>query len=288
MSNQELFDPRIPPFPLPEGIAAVDVLQVPAPFRLFWGGNLSAYRTDINACGRFDEAYNGWGLEDDDFAQQFRAHGRRLIFSPAAWGFHLPGRPQGWNHVAEWRRNFETFFRKFPTREIEAYSLYGSALLPVGIAKLDAITRQLKGIDTRGTIQRVCARLGPPRGRRACHFVAPPEAAESLGLTDALSPFGSWTDGHRANGRTHWWPLFGFKTPFANAEIDEFVVLVNVLMWLDRYLLTLVLSETARTAKRVVLCDDAEATSCVDGFPLTVLHEVLRTLRFADYSWITV
>jgi len=287
-SSHELSDPRMRSGSVPEGIDAVDVLQAPAPFRFFWGGNLSAYQSDIDACGRFDEAYDGWGLEDDDFAQQFRVGGRGMAFSPAAWAFHLPGNGNGWNQLAEWRQNFDTFFRKFTTREIEGYSVYGSALLPLGMARLEGFLGELRLIDTSATLARAAPRLGPPHGRRLCHFVVDTYVAQALHLTDALSPFGTLTETHRLDGRTHWWPLFGFRTPFADKEIDEVVILVEVVMWLDRYTLTLVLGETARIARRAVFCCGADTEVRAGGFPVKVLREILSTLNFASFTWMTV
>ncbi|HXO86758.1 MAG TPA: glycosyltransferase, partial [Gemmatimonadales bacterium] len=236
-SHPELADPRMGPASPADLADPVDVRDAPAPFRLFYGGNLSAYRSDIEACGRFDECYDGWGLEDDDFAQQFRVAGRGMAFSPGAWGFHMPGAGHDWNHLGFWRRNFETFFRKFTTREIEQYALYGGALLPLGMAHMESLLHRLRAIDTQGTAARVAGLLGPPRGRRLCHFVRDDTTAQALRLTDALQPFGPWTDTQREQSGTRWWPLVGIKTPFAGEEIDEVVVLVDVMMWLDHSLL---------------------------------------------------
>ncbi len=286
--NLELSDPRMRLGFLPDTSDPVDVLQAPAPFRFFWGGNLSAYRSDVDACGLFDEVYDGWGLEDDDFAQQFRVGGRGMAFSRGAWGFHLPGVAHGWDQLAAWRQNFDAFFRKFNTREIETYSLYGSDLLPIGTRRLEALLSVLRFIDTSATIERAGQHLGPPPGRRMCHFVLDSHMAAALRLTDALNPFGPLTETHRHDGRTHWWPFFGFRTPFADKEIDEVVLLVEVLMWLDRYMLTLVLSETARIARRVVFCCSADTEAQASSLPVRVLREILGTLRFASASWIKI
>lgn len=288
LNNHEFGDPRMGSYSIPHGLDALDVQQIPAPFRLFWGGNVSARRTDIDACGRFDETYDGWGLEDDDFAQQFRAGGRGMAFSPAAWGFHVPGSPHGWTEVAEWRRNFERFFRKFTTREIEGYALYGPAMLPLGMVRLEGLLGELRRVDTRQAVCKAALQLGPPRGRRACHFVTGCEVAQLLRLSDAFSPFGTPTETPHQDGPTRWWPIVGFKTPFTDKEIDEVVVLVDILIWLDRFMLTLVLSETARIAKRASFCCSAATKEQADGFPLEVLHEILNTLSFSRFSWINV
>ena len=287
-ASEEYADPRLPPNWPPDAGETLEVSRAPAPFRLFWGGNVSACRADIDACGRFDETYNGWGLEDDDFAQQFRVRGRGMVLSRSAWAFHMPGVPHDLTHVGQWRRNFETFFRKFATREIEGYGVYGSALLPIGLARLDGLLGELRRIDTGPAFAAVAARLGVSPGRRLAHLVADPRTAETLQLTDALSPFGDVTEPHRYERRTHWWPLVGLKTPFADHEIDEAVVSVDVMMWLDPYLLTLLLSETARIAKHVVFCTGPHAEVHAGGFPARTLREIANRLHFAGVTWMKV
>jgi glycosyltransferase involved in cell wall biosynthesis len=286
--NPELADPRIRRGLVPGGSDSVSVTDTPAPFRLFWGGNLSAFRSDIDACGCFDEAYEGWGLEDDDFAQQFRVRGRGLTFSAAAWAFHLPGLADRWSQLAQWWQNFETFFRKFSTREIESYSFYGSDLLPGGMRRLDGLASALKQVDISTTLQRARQHLSSPQGRRLGHLIADSDLAHALELTDALCPFGPPTTTHHYDGRTHWWPFVGLKTPFANQEIDEVIVLVEVLMWLDRYMLTLILGEAARVARSAVFVCSAEAETRGGGLPFRVFREITSALRFASASWINV
>jgi glycosyltransferase involved in cell wall biosynthesis len=282
---REVPDRRIAPGWFPHGDDAVDLRGVPAAFCLFWGGNLSAYRSDIDACGHFDEGYDGWGLEDDDFAQQFRVAGRGMVFSRAAWGFHARGASLDLDQLTAWRKNFETFFRKFTTLEVEAYALYGFDLLPSGMRRLELQLNLMRSIDPSGVIGKVRQRLGPPHRRRLCHFVRDPTIADALELTDALNPFGSPTETARHDGRTHWWPLFGFKTPFADQEIDEVVLLADALVWLDRYQLTLVLCETARIARRAVVVCSAETEGPGGPYALRELREILSTLRFDDLVW---
>jgi len=285
-ANRRLSDDRLQSRHIPKDEEVIDLRSVPAPFRFFWGGNLSAYRSDIDACGLFDETYRGWGMEDEDFAQQFRVGGRGMAFSRTAWGLHLPGAADAWSRLSEWWVNFDTFFRKFPTREIESYSLHTAGLIPLGMGRLDGLLLSIKSIDIRPAVQRAAEHLGAPVGRRLCHFVVTAEMASMLQLTDALSPFGPPTETARHDGRTHWWPLFGFKTPFADKEIEELVLMGDMLAWLDRYTLTLVLTEAARVAQRAIICCGADADSRAGGPPLRAFRDVVSTVNFGSLSWI--
>jgi glycosyl transferase family 2/glycosyl transferase family 7 (putative galactosyltransferase) len=285
-ANRQLSDDRLQSRHLPEDEELIDLRSVPAPFRFFWGGNLSAYRSDIDACGLFDETYRGWGMEDEDFAQQFRVRGRGLTFSRTAWGLHLPEQGEALSRSSDWRLNFDTFFRKFPTREIESYSLHTAGLIPLGMGRLDGLLPFFKSIDIRPAVQGAAEQLGAPVGRRLCHFVVSTGMAGTLQLTDALSPFGPPTETARHDGRTHWWPLFGFKTPFADKEIEELVLMGDVLAWLDRYTLTLILAEGARVAQRAIICCAPEADSRAGAPAIRALRDVVSTVNFGSISWI--
>jgi glycosyltransferase involved in cell wall biosynthesis len=285
--NPAFSDPRIQWGSVPDG-EVVDMLGLAAPFCFFWSGNVSAYRSDIDECGHFDETYDGWGMEDDDFAQQFRVKGRGMAFSRSAWGFHQ-SRPadnpdKGWQA----RQNFDKFFQKFSTREVETFSLYGPALLPLAAKELEGWLSHLRRIDIWTTLKRLSRHLGPVPGRRMCYFVLDQDVADVLQLTDALSPFGPPTQAYRFDGRTHWWPLIGFKTPFVEKEIDEAILLVEELMWCNRYMLTLLLAETARIAKRAVFYCSAESEARAEGFPVRALREVICTVNFSSVSWVTL
>ncbi len=280
-------DPRVASASI--GDAGVsDLSAQPAPFRWFWGGNLSAKREDIETSGRFDTRYEGWGIEDDDFAQQFRVAGRKLVFSRAAWSFHVSSPTDGWSKLAQWRRNFERFARKFPTREVEAYGLYGPELMTAGLASLENTLRILKQVELREIVTRASGRLGPVAGRRACFLVPDKTHADALALTDVLCPYQPLTTGPRQDGGQTWWSLVGLATPFETRSLDEIVLLVDALMWLERSLLTLLLCEAARVARSAVFVVSATARTGASALCFAVLRDVAGTLRFEQQTWLAV
>jgi glycosyltransferase involved in cell wall biosynthesis len=61
--------------------------------RISWacaiGGNLSVSRRNAEEAGLFDPQFNGWGLEDHEFAFRLRQNGQQFYFLPQAFGYHL-------------------------------------------------------------------------------------------------------------------------------------------------------------------------------------------------------
>lgn len=261
------------------GDGLVDVSAALAPFRHFWSCNLSARRADIEACGGFDERYVGWGLEDDDFANQFRARGKALVFSHSAWGLHVPHAVDPWGNLCGWRHNFEHFFAKFPTRELEYYSLHGGEL-DGGARRMASIVAMLARVDTEPLARSAGRRLGRGVARRLCPFLADAIAARELGLTDALDPSQPVHATMTKRDGVRYWPFFGLRTPFEKGEIEETVVLVDVVMRLDRYLTSLVLLECARHSKRVVFCVSNVARGAGDSQSLQRFRDAAAGIRF--------
>lgn len=257
-----------------------DLTDVLAPFRFMWTCNLSAKRADIEACGNFDERYEGWGIEDDDFAQQFRVAGRRLLFSTEAWAFHVPHPSDTWQNIVYWRHNLAALFRKFPTRELECYSVFAKEIA-AGARRMNGLVGLLGGIDIESCVANAERCLPKRKGRRALHFADRPGLVARLDITDALVP-GELTAPASAAGSVRSWPLFGLCTPFESGELDEAVVLVDLAMMIDRHQLLMLLTETARVAQRVFLvCGVAAEAPALRSARLT-FEEVVGGIRFRN------
>lgn len=280
-ANPALGDLRVGPSMLDQPGRLLDARKVLAPFRFFWTCNLSARRRDIEECGVFDEAYASWGVEDDDFAHQFYARGKHLLFSRDAWAFHLPHPVSTWRNIVTWRKNLEHLFRKFRTRELECYSIFVREI-DAGVRRMTGLVGMLAALDHSQTIEHASARLAPCTGRRSCHFVFAAEAAQRLGVTDALCPNAPLQEGVQEQAHTRFWPQFGLSTPFRDQEIDEALLLVDVAMLLDRHQLSALLIETARFARQVVLCYGPRSRDADYGFAREAFDSLVELIRFGS------
>jgi glycosyltransferase involved in cell wall biosynthesis len=259
-----------------------DLSNVLAPFRFMWTCNLSAKRADISACGNFDERYEGWGIEDDDFAQQFRVAGRRLLFSTEAWAFHVPHTSDTWQNIVYWRHNLAALFRKFPTRELECYSVFAKELA-AGVRRMNGLVGLLGAVDIESCVATAERTLPRRKGRRALHFADRPGLVERLDVTDALAP-AELTASASVRGETRTWPLFGLCTPFDAGELEEAIVLVDLLMLVDRHQLLMLLTEIARVAQHVFLAYGAGADVPALRSARLTFDEVVGAIRFRNLT----
>jgi GT2 family glycosyltransferase len=70
-----------------------DTLHPPTRKRLSWlyflTGNASARKDDLDAVGRFDESFTGYGHEDLELGYRLQAHGVPIVYEPKAISYHL-------------------------------------------------------------------------------------------------------------------------------------------------------------------------------------------------------
>lgn len=282
----EFADIRTLPPMLPNpsaGAELIDVSAEPASFRFFWTCNVSARRSDIDECGPFDESYSGWGIEDDDFAQQFRVKGKRLFYSRGAWGLHLPHPVDFYSNLISWRDNFDRFFAKWGTRELEYYSVFGhelgtAARTPEWIAA--EISKASLLADASA------APLPERRGRRLAHFVVDSERARALDLTDALDPYVDLRSREVDRGGVRHWPFLGLRTAFRDREIDETVVHTDQLMLLDRHLMVLLMEEAARVSRHLLVRRGPRYHEPAHASARQTLNGVLERIHFDRRSWV--
>ena len=78
-------------------------------------GNLAMMAEYSNQV-QFDEAFTGWGLEDNDFAFQWCLHGRETVCTLTAINYHQVHR-RGPTECDELRRNMSRFNDKYRTAE---------------------------------------------------------------------------------------------------------------------------------------------------------------------------
>lgn len=264
----------------------VDAGQEVAPWRFFWTCNVSARMSDIREVDGFDEAYQGWGLEDDDFAMQFRTRGKRMLFSREAWAFHVPHPVEMGSNLMSWRRNSRIMFKKHPSREFEYFLLHGREVT-AGTRHLERQLRRACQIDLAAAAADAAARLVPPRGRRLCYLARDVRDAVCLGATDALLPYQPLSAGPWSEAGVRCWSLLGVYTPFEAGEIDETVLLVDALLLIERTVLVGVLCEVARVSRHVTFVLGPASRTTIYEPAVGTVREIAGLMNLRDSSWIT-
>ncbi|MDI5936658.1 MULTISPECIES: glycosyltransferase family 2 protein [unclassified Micromonospora] len=138
-SDVQVDDVRVPPYEelrqktLQMEVEGVDkpddrILVEPLPliWTLVWGG-LAALRTDtIRRHGlTFDEAFGGWGAEDQEWGYRIQATGTPIIMSRDIWGIHLPHRRDAAANQESYQANMRHFLTKSPTLDVELARSFG-------------------------------------------------------------------------------------------------------------------------------------------------------------------
>ena len=67
-----------------------DFHDLPAPWVVYWAGNVSAGTDQIRAVGMFDEEFRSWGAEDLDIGYRLHRAGARFVLNRRAAAIHLP------------------------------------------------------------------------------------------------------------------------------------------------------------------------------------------------------
>jgi glycosyltransferase involved in cell wall biosynthesis len=64
--------------------------DLPAPWLIYWAGNVSARTAQVRAVGMFDEKFRSWGGEDMDLGYRLHRDGARFALNRRASAIHLP------------------------------------------------------------------------------------------------------------------------------------------------------------------------------------------------------
>lgn len=96
-----------------------DLNRCPLPWIRFWPMNCSIRSADFWAVGGFNEDFEGWGLEDNEFAFRMHQKGIPFHFSQQAWIVHVPRARNLPEQLSQLAVNAERFFRKHPEPVIE-------------------------------------------------------------------------------------------------------------------------------------------------------------------------
>ena len=91
-----------------------DLNRCAIPWMHFWTMNCSIRADDFWAVGGFGEEFNGWGLEDMEFAFRAHRHGIPFQFSQQAWVVHAPHERDWPAQLKELAVNMARFLRRHP------------------------------------------------------------------------------------------------------------------------------------------------------------------------------
>lgn len=257
-----------------------DMGQRIAPQRAFWTCNLSASRRELQSVGGFDEAYSGWGLEDDDLALRFRLAGKRLLFARTPWSFHMPHSSDSWQNLLDWRRNFEVLFTKFPLRELEYYAVFGSGL-EAGHRRCDKLLGSMQGLVAESTTELLSAGVRSRAPSCLMHFVPDAAAARALGVSCALTPFGAATQQPTVSDGLQAWGLFGLRVPLARGQLAEALLHVDAWLLLDRFHMTALLTEAARVARTALIVFGSRSHDARFSWALSVFLDAVKCAGFS-------
>ncbi|MGX6603251.1 PIG-L family deacetylase [Micromonosporaceae bacterium Da 78-11] len=92
-----------------------DFGDLPAPWVLFWGCNISARTDRLRDVGMFDEAFHAWGGEDGELGYRLWRSGARLVLNREAAAIHWPHAKDYSQNMVDAAANYRYFAAKAGT-----------------------------------------------------------------------------------------------------------------------------------------------------------------------------
>ena len=96
-----------------------ELSALPAPWALFWSGNISVSRQLCEAVGGFDENYVHWGAEDVDFGLALHQSGARFHLCRAAAAIQFPHAKSRADRLPAYLKNKQYLHQKYQMPETE-------------------------------------------------------------------------------------------------------------------------------------------------------------------------
>lgn len=97
------------------------ISYLPAPWVLFWGGNISVRKCDLVRVGCFDENFIGWGGEDLDLGYRLFMNGVRLTVDKNIRALHLPHRTDVKSNKIRAKSNYAYMKRKYKDHIVDKF-----------------------------------------------------------------------------------------------------------------------------------------------------------------------
>ena len=233
-----------------------------SPWYFCWGANFSAKKSIFELIENYDEKYVGWGVEDVDLG--FKACQRQidLYFSREIWGYHLnPSDDEVNNSVklSDHKVNYNYFFSKYSTREIELLAFIGYPPLGEKYIK-NRLGSRLPEDRYLAILDNLRGKLPKRVGTRIGVLMYSEGDSELLDLTHMLLPFGSWDKLPYKKNTTIHYSLYGFKLPFRKNEIDEAVIVLDNLLLFSEVCIASILLEVSRVVNKILLVVNGSST----------------------------
>jgi glycosyltransferase involved in cell wall biosynthesis len=108
--------------------------RLPAPWVLFWTGNVSARTSKIKEVGMFDANFDmHWGMEDVDLGYRLYKHNTKFILSRDARSFHYPHPSDKKKKLKDEEHNKTYFDNKHKSAESKALLTHNTVTLNLGL-----------------------------------------------------------------------------------------------------------------------------------------------------------
>nr|WP_295869914.1 glycosyltransferase [uncultured Chitinophaga sp.] len=99
-----------------------DIMTLPAPWALFWTGNLSVRSAELRRSGVFDTAYDRrWGMEDIDLGYRIFKNDVPFVLNRNAASLHCPHFSDTSEKLRQEHHNKLYFVRKHGIREVDIF-----------------------------------------------------------------------------------------------------------------------------------------------------------------------
>lgn len=255
------------------------------PFRLFWTNNLSFKKADLETIGLFDEKYCEWGVEDNDFSYRFQLQNYCMVFSKSAWCFHLFHNVNKANNEKYWRLNFEYFYSKFTTIEIELYLTFGFSFYMNINKEISYSFKKFISSDNLNLSKIIKDKY--KIGYKTLIHSCPIDIIESHEITYLVPDkflFEKYVSSHNVKVVN----LCGVHLPYDDYEYSYTFICLNYLVLLDIYISTLILTELSRVARHVYILHDETINTQPHSFETRYLLSLINRIKFAHVEYIAI
>jgi glycosyltransferase involved in cell wall biosynthesis len=92
-----------------------DFADLPAPWPVYWTGNVSAETAQLIDAGMFDEWFRTWGVEDVDLSYRLHRRGVRFVLCREACSIHVPHPKSHVTNLESVTANYRYFAAKYRT-----------------------------------------------------------------------------------------------------------------------------------------------------------------------------
>ncbi|WP_127529579.1 glycosyltransferase [Paenibacillus kobensis] len=228
-----------------------DIDRSSAPWSYFWTSMVSAETSLLKEVGGFDESFHGWGHEDIELGYRLWKTGAHFRADPSVRALHLPH--EQFNPVQMTnRKNFLHFVRLHQELPVELSYVNGNNNFEMLLGQFKIADEYLE--QEYENIEQLIVSSNEADRRLAVGYVSP-QLAIRLNITDVFA-----CNQHNADIIRKHLPTIhtAYKAGFINFCNDDYyqtAIITDVWKVIPITLLTLLLDEMLRIAKRVYVLD---------------------------------